>query len=169
MPAASPARMVPTLAEGIPRGLRVFEGLEQCLDWPSRPQAARQGENVAIETVIDRGRNLVVHKMTEAIDQLEVSQALETVYGDPKSTRMAVLWDARDADLSVMSHDDAWEMAGAVERFYGKMGSGKTAFLTSRKVDFGVARMLQSLIDAIPRDLQVFDNLEEALDWLQRP
>jgi hypothetical protein len=45
----------------------------------------------------------------------------------------------------------------------------KTALLTSNALQYGVARMFQSILDHPQMKLEIFTNEKEAMNWLQQP
>ena len=47
----------------------------------------------------------------------------------------------------------------------GRKGA-RRAFVTGSDFAFGMARMYQTLADDLPSEIRVFDDMSEALEWL---
>lgn len=97
-------------------------------------------------------------------DLLEVHRALAADASfDPQQPRC---WDMRPSSLRNFTSRDAHRLAAST---VGRPvpADPRVAVLVSETVDFGVARMLQGMAgDAMPEDLRVVRNEDEARRWL---
>lgn len=125
-----------------------------------------------IQTTVDKERNLTVHTLTGVVTYDEIVKTLESFYrgkGQPEN----VLWDGRGASISNLSHEQLKELAVFTKKFK-KLGipvkGGKRALVARSDVDFGLARVINSLKDALAGDLpfevRTFRTVEEAIEWL---
>ncbi|MFQ5704796.1 MAG: hypothetical protein ACE5HT_12340 [Gemmatimonadales bacterium] len=80
----------------------------------------------------------------------------------------SVLWDLRQARTDKLT---AADLAAIVEEAgiptdAESVRWGRVAFVASRPVDFGVARMYQVLSERIPFERKVFSEFSDAWSWL---
>jgi hypothetical protein len=92
---------------------------------------------------------------------------MDQLYSDPQfQPGMKVLWDARDARPDVTADDVRW-IVHFVARHREARGKGRSAVVTGRDVDYGMARIAQVHLEPLPIELAVFRELEEAERWLE--
>ena len=78
---------------------------------------------------------------------------------------ISILFDFREATLNLTAGDER-ALGMFRERYCEARGRGRSAFVVSREVDFGVIRQFDSLATSRAFDLRVFRDLDEAQAWL---
>jgi len=120
-----------------------------------------------IETYQDPSTGLIIQRVVGDLVPQEVIAAQRRLYLEEKiDPRTPVLWDARNSTPSDRTFADMSEMASQSEDFWEAMQGGRTAIVTASKVDFGMGRMYETLADRMPREIQVFMDYQEAVEWL---
>jgi hypothetical protein len=78
-----------------------------------------------------------------------------------------VIWDFSEALLNKIASDQFRQIVDSVKHLVEKRKDGKTAFLTSRDLEFGIARMLQVFteMNEPPIYVQVFKSMDEVARW----
>jgi hypothetical protein len=76
------------------------------------------------------------------------------------------LFDARKGDLSQAAASSIRSTAASLEKNRSKHPHGRGAYLVSRDVDFGVARMAEALAEMLPVEARTFKDRDAALIWL---
>lgn len=121
-----------------------------------------------IQTVLDDPSGIIMQIVTSRLVTEEVITAQKDLYlsagHDPCK---AVLWDLRDGNPSATNVSDIEKMVGRSISFWNKMSGGHTAILVSTGDDLSMGRMYKSLAAAMPRGIQVFDDYDKAIAWLQ--
>lgn len=79
---------------------------------------------------------------------------------------MGRLWDFRNADLSSLDAATIAEMARYSTRFPPGVNDVPVAFVTSRRLEYGLTRMFQAFSDSAATTVSVFDSMEAAEEWL---
>ena len=90
----------------------------------------------------------------------------EFVLSEPTTS---VLWDLRESGLAGLSSGDLQAFAKCLARSWGPQGpAARFAFICSKDVDFGLARMLIAYADAAQCrvTMQVFRDLDAARTWM---
>ena len=79
-----------------------------------------------------------------------------------------ILWDVTQADLSTLQADQLNDIAENMSRISEARRGGKTAFVYSKPLEYGIGRMFQaySEMQRMPFEVQSFQNFEEAMAWL---
>jgi hypothetical protein len=79
-----------------------------------------------------------------------------------------VLWDFRKASLYNISSIHIEKILDYVRRHAEKRSGGKTAILVSKDLEYGVSRIIQTIIEikGIPFKTEIFRSFEEAFQWL---
>jgi len=119
-------------------------------------------------TDIDKGTALRRHKVIGKLSKNKLLESLGKLYTAPDfQPDMDVLWDLREADLSVFSTVDIELVRDFVGARWGTGGSSRAALVVSRDVDFGLSRMFEMLLEShTTSKVQVFRDMDEALEWL---
>jgi hypothetical protein len=81
-----------------------------------------------------------------------------------------VLWDFTEGSLASLSSKDLQMIIQRGAQFADRRKGGRTAIACSREVDYGLSRMFQTFasLQHIPFEINVFRNLEEAVEWLNQ-
>jgi len=119
---------------------------------------------IRIERIAEK--DLTVFVVTGVLGPGEQLKALEKFYeGDP--TRH-VLWDFRKVEGERYFYEDVKEIVAFSKTKAHLRPPGKTAIVTSKAVDFGLARMAKSLSEAMemPWEAGSFTSIEDAVAWL---
>jgi len=96
----------------------------------------------------------------------DIIEAAAQVYADPRfQPGMDSLLDMRGARTTV-SADEVRMMVETVSRNIEVRGKGRCAVVTSREVDYGMARIALVHMELIGIELTVFRELAEAERWL---
>jgi hypothetical protein len=120
-----------------------------------------------IETYYDGEHHLWTHRVRGAFGPQEVAAAQRRIYAAPDhDPDVAVLWDLTAADAGPLSAADMRWMVDLSRPFWQRMGRGKSAIVSPRDREYGMARMYQTLAQEAPRRLRVFRSAAEALAWL---
>ena len=79
-----------------------------------------------------------------------------------------ILWDVTQADLSTLQADQLNDIAENMSRISEARRGGKTAFVYSKPLEYGIGRMFQaySEMQHMPFEVQSFQNFEDAMAWL---
>ena len=119
-----------------------------------------------MELQFDEIRNVASIKLEGQLDKETILGALEACVADDRyRPGMARLWDFFDADLSTLNSDTVREMAQYSLKFPPGVGDVKVAFVTDRKLEFGLARMFE-MSSRAATPIRVFQKMDEAVDWM---
>ena len=121
---------------------------------------------VPIEATIDKGNGLITRTLTGQIAIEEIIAKLRETAAHPDyHTGMKSLNDLRDfvpvSDSTNVRQIAEYLLANAAER-----EGLRAAIVVSRTVDYGMARMLQALVDTPSFSIAVFYDIDEAKQWL---
>lgn len=119
-----------------------------------------------IDQTVDHERNLTTVTVTGAVDADQVCRQILGFLGANPTSR--VLWDLRSGTLSMLSATDMQRIITDCAEHADKRRGGRTAVLCARPVDFGLARMFETLAELyhVPFDIRVFGEHDEAMAWL---
>ena len=95
-------------------------------------------------------------------------RAVKTFADDPPAKK--ILWDFREAyPAESFTLDDMKRIAALVKATIGSQADGKTAYVATSDLAFGVSRMYQAHLQMTNtnRETKVFRSMEEALRWLE--
>lgn len=117
-----------------------------------------------IQTSIDYPLDLTVHIVSGDLTTREILDKLEN-YSQGDTTKR-ILWDLSNATWASITGDDLKETVKKAKKYSRK--GGKTAWVFSEDVDFGIGRMLQILgeIEEYDYVFGTFRNMEDAMKWL---
>ena len=112
-------------------------------------------------------KNLTIFVVHDEATYEEVMVALEVLYVNHPT--LNVLWDIRQGTMVKLPYEKLLEIAEYVSRFSDKRSGGKTALVTSKPVDYGIARIFNTLaeIKEVPFIHRVFYDYDEAIAWLR--
>lgn len=95
---------------------------------------------------------------------------MQEVLADPRyRPGLRALLDHRELDWSRLNAGEVERRVELVAKDVSRFGDAHVASVVARQVDYGVARMMQSLLDARPElrsRLRIFHSIEEARSWL---
>ena len=79
---------------------------------------------------------------------------------------VSILWDFRDFDPSGFEPDWLQQIVAFNKRQTSHRGAGRSAFVASEDLQFGMLRMFQGHADGLPAHFRVFRDYDEAVGWL---
>lgn len=124
---------------------------------------------MSIDTIIDSNQNMVIHIITGPLMLNEIKQATIQLYSDPHfRPDMNILVDLRNGTIKNLSQHDIEAFVAMNVQMGQQRGAGYSAIVTSRDIDFGIARQIQSMLDNTSRRLNVFRDYQSGVDWLNQ-
>jgi hypothetical protein len=121
-----------------------------------------------ITTTIDHDRQLTIHTVTGKPSFEELMTALNRFWeGQPTRN---LLWNFSEARLAHISYSETRKLIDYVRPQTEKRAGGKTALVSSRDLEYGMSRTLQSLreFQSPSYQIEVFRSLEEASQWFDQ-
>jgi len=117
-----------------------------------------------IETSIDYQLDLTVHTVSGNLTSQEIQDKLE-IYYQGRPTQL-ILWDFMNATWSGITTDELQELVRKAKK-YSREG-GKTAFVLSTDIDFGIGRMIETYAELEKYDYEFYNfrNRRDAEKWL---
>jgi len=125
---------------------------------------------VPLTKQIEQPQQLTIITGTGELSYDEVLNTIRSFYAE--SPTLNVLCDLRQASAERISSSQVNQIAELIQKLKRVRKGGRTAIVSSRDVTFGVARMLEALIN-IPNDdfayeLRVFRKIKDANRWLSK-
>ena len=78
-----------------------------------------------------------------------------------------ILWDARECDVDHLQSDDLEDIGKMTTKYRGQRGAGSAAWVVSRDIDFGIARMFEMLNKSkVIFTFCVFNTISEAQKYV---
>ena len=121
---------------------------------------------VPITTKADRDSRVTIHTVTGEPSYEEIMDVLTSFYG--KHPTKNSLWDIRSTSLVRLSNKDLQFFAD-YSLWYGWVrAGGKTAFVVSNDIDYGILRMKEAYgkYAGFPFMIKVFHSMDEAIKWI---
>ncbi len=101
--------------------------------------------------------------------RLEIREILESIVSFYKTgPTKNVLWDIREASIGHLGVNDILMIRDSLVVRSMQREGGRTAVVTSGKLDFGVARMGEGYVQDIPLEFMMFQEIEAAESWLDK-
>ena len=124
-----------------------------------------------ISTQVDSIRGLRYHVVTQTLRLDEFREALQAVldFAGPEPA-MDELWDLRDLrpDHPVLGVEELKTLVYSCDRDWARRTTARAAIVVSRTVDYGMARMGQTLMEMkAPDRVMVFRCVKTARRWLE--
>ena len=123
-----------------------------------------------IRTWIENG--VTFREMTENVVVQELLEALKTILDHPDFKKgMPTLWDMRNASFTELSKNDLYKLRDFICCNAERRGSNfKVAYVASRDLEYGVSRMLESVLQANPScSRKTFRSMDDAVEWVKAP
>lgn len=119
-----------------------------------------------IKTKIYEDLDLTVQTVKGPITVQDACDELDRYYADRYT--MLILWDLTGLDLSSLRKDQIMTLVYKVKQYAHLRKGGKTAFVLSRDIDYGVTEMYQAYAagENLEFEIEVFRDKKEALQWL---
>jgi hypothetical protein len=120
----------------------------------------------SIETTYDLTKDLTVAKAVGKMTADNFHKWTAAYYAG--QVTLNCLWDLRRADLSEILTGDLRDDVIETKAFADKRKGGKTAFVSTSSLSYGLCRMLEAFYDLaqMPIEVQVFRSVDEAKAWL---
>ena len=117
-----------------------------------------------IETSIDYQLDLTVHTVSGDLTSQEILDKLETYY-QGRPTQL-ILWDFINTTWSGITNEELQELVRKAKKHSRK--GGKTAFVLSTNIDFGIGRMIETYAEIERYDYEFcnFRDRKDAEKWL---
>lgn len=119
-----------------------------------------------VETLQSQQQPFDTHVVVGSLSPNEVVEAQRRYFsnGETDTTR-PILWDVRGIERRTDSQE-IFKMVEDSTAFWSLMAGGKTAILVRGRGQLSGARLYMKLAEAMPRQLQVFTDYEDAVSWL---
>ena len=115
----------------------------------------------------DKNGKFVHIKFTGKLTAVEILKAFDVaVYHKNYQPGMGRLWDFTDADLSDFTSGIISEMAQYSLKFPEGINDVKVAFVVSRTVEYGLARMFEAFSNKANTKIMVYYDMNNAVKWL---
>lgn len=115
----------------------------------------------------DKNGKFVHIKLAGKPTAVEILKAFDVaVYHKDYQPGMGRLWDFLDADLSEFSSGIISEMAQYSLKFPEGINNVKVAFVVSRTVEYGLARMFEAFSNTAHTKIMVYYDMNNAVKWL---
>ena len=110
--------------------------------------------------------DLTVHRIEGTVTAEELRRTAKRFYA--QNVTLNVCWIDSNADLSAISSDEFTWIIDELKSYTHSREGGKTAFVMSQAVNYGLGRMVEMLAQAMgmPFEFRSFKSLAEAQDWL---
>jgi hypothetical protein len=118
-----------------------------------------------VTTSVDNDMQLTIHTVTGEASFEEGMTTLKQFF-EVRPTKY-VLWDFRKGSLAHVSYKDTEAMMDYIKHHSEKRSGGKTAFVVSRDLEYGLSRMAQTLaeIKNLSIQMEIFRSFKEAIRW----
>jgi hypothetical protein len=114
---------------------------------------------------VDHENQLTIFRVTGEATFEEGLEVNKTFYaGNPTKN---VVWAFSKARLHKITNEQFQKIVDSVKHLTGKRAGGKTVFLVSRDLEYGVSRMMGVFTEMndSPLQTQVFKSMYEAIQW----
>ena len=116
---------------------------------------------------VDIGRQRVLFEATGSFPQVEALSAIHAMVGHPEfRPGFDALVDLTAVEDIPLSGADIRQKVRVDTDLMPKLGSARWAFVATRDVVYGLARMYQVLMEGTSIEVQTFRDLEMAEAWL---
>ena len=120
---------------------------------------------------IHREQRLAVAVSPAKLTSAEISAGMRQVFGDPAwQPGFDIIWDGRQIEQLLLTPEDIPEIMAVVEELSSRSGTGRSAVVVLRFMDYANARLF-SARNRSPRgrNVRLFNTMAEAVTWLGVP
>jgi len=112
--------------------------------------------------------DLTIFTVTEAATYSELMPVLESFYSEAPTGN--VIWDGTRITEIPLSSRELQTIVQFAHKHSNKRPAGNTALIVNSSLNYGMARMASTFaeLDAMPRNIEIFKNLNEALKWIKQ-
>ena len=115
----------------------------------------------------DEGRGIISFTIGGEWDSSEIIEAIEALWPEQIRTGiLRVLWDMTGVDARGVDTGEIREVATHHLTTRPELPESKAAIVTSRDLEFGMARRTESFLTESPVDMQIFRDIQKAYEWL---
>lgn len=110
--------------------------------------------------------NFTLHRVAGSLTVDEFRRTAKKFYA--QSVTLNVLWVDAGADLSAIAGDEFTRIIDELKTYTHSREGGKTAFVASEAVNYGLGRMVEMLAQAVdmPFEFRSFKTISAAQVWL---
>jgi hypothetical protein len=122
------------------------------------------------KTQIIHSKDLTLHTVSGLVGHSELISNAKKYYAAGNLTSM-VLWDFRNANINGLHANQLREIAWDLRDYMRLRAGGKTAFVVSDDIAFGIARMFEAFAESecVAVEQRTFRDIEDAIIWLLAP
>jgi hypothetical protein len=122
---------------------------------------------MTITRSVDQEKQLTIFIVVGKPSFEETLEVLKPFY--EKHPTKNLLWDFRNASFETLSSKNLEAIADYVKQHGEVRAGGKTAFVVSKDLEYGLFRMIETFgeIRKIPIYTEVFRSMDEAVHWLE--
>jgi hypothetical protein len=121
-------------------------------------------ESMPFSMQMDAEAGIVIVTCSGELGLSDAKEGAQTVWGKPEWSGRSIVFDFRSAQLDVRA-TEVREIARFILERQPATPPPKIALVTSREVDFGLARMYEVLRQHPATEVRVFRDYEEAVSW----
>ncbi len=116
----------------------------------------------------DEEQDLLINRMTGSPSIEQLVEAMREARKHPKWNQyLPVLWDFCAADLSQIDLDEIYRFKELAKSFDDVVRPTSVAFATESALDHGIIRQIISSAGWGDQAYKVFENVEDAVAWIQ--
>ena len=120
-----------------------------------------------MELRLDEEKNIAYIRLSGLLSEKAILNAFDVAVSSKKYKKgMGRLWDFRDANLSSLDYSTIESMSRYPMKFPAGICDVKVAFVTSRPLEYGLARMFEAFSWEGKTKISVFYKIDEAEIWL---
>lgn len=110
--------------------------------------------------------NLTMHRVKGLLNGDEMRRAAAEFYN--QTVTLNVLWEFIDLDTTQIPSEEIHQIIDEVRALTHSRVGGRTAFVVTNDLDFGLGRMIEMVSEArdMPFEFRSFKSLEQAARWL---
>lgn len=123
---------------------------------------------MVVSIQVEPATGMAIATCSGVVGRADAQQGAASLWETPGWPGKSVVWDFREARFDVTS-SDIWEVAQFVARHQPDKPPSRVAFVTSRDVDFGSARVFEAFREDPRTEFRVFRDYEEAVRWARLP
>ncbi len=119
-----------------------------------------------IESFTLEQMNLTFHRVRGKLHSDELRRTAKRFYD--QGVTLNVLWDFTGVDLTHIPSDELVQIIGDVRTLTHSRAGGRTAFVLTADVNFGLGRMVEMTAQSMdmPFEFRSFRSLDQAAGWL---
>lgn len=117
----------------------------------------------------DEEQDLLVNRITGSPTIAQLVEVMQEARRHPKwGQHLPVLWDFRGADLSHINLDEIFRIRELAKSIEDPVRPTSIAFATESPLDHGIIRQIISSAGWGDQSYKIFDNVIDAVAWIQK-